>query len=451
MLTARAVHGDSSIANTSTFSASNVTQYIRDVSLRPVRHGGPSDIYMGRCSMSSGHIVKVALKVHRVAGTASAKLIRRLNREISVWQNVNHPCIHPFLGLYWGLSSSSLPAMVSPWCQNGDIMSYLAARERSGVDISSLKLDLLVNVLQGLQYLHGRNIVHADIKGANVLVSDDGVARLCDFGFSSMRAEHAPIISSDSSMKGTYRWMAPELFAHDRARHTKQSDIWASGCLFLEVQSGRVPYHTKYTDQAVIIALSNGELPIRPGNVSDPLWRLVQACCVTNPTARPSVDTVLQRMLLVRIGSGPEAGSSLSLDALSTAAVLTSVSRRVAARELLDMDEAAALLRISQNGSHAIQQRFGTTRSPVTPDPSLTALLRLCITKAWTSPVPSKSDETATLVRTAEAVMAVLVHFPAREKYLPSELQPLASLLSREDVGRRKSLISVFSSGASRF
>lgn len=68
-----------------------------------------------------------------------------------------------------------------------------------------------------------------------MLVSDEGVARICDFGFARMLAEHSTSYSEHTSMKGTVRWMAPELLSEDDARHTTHSDVWAFGCLCIEV------------------------------------------------------------------------------------------------------------------------------------------------------------------------------------------------------------------------
>ncbi|KZV88467.1 kinase-like protein, partial [Exidia glandulosa HHB12029] len=131
---------------------------------------------------------------------------------------------------------NELPAMVSPWHANGDINSYVK-QMRADPRIEEIKIRLLVEALSGLQYLHDNRIVHADIKGANVLVTDDGTACVCDFGISIMLEEHTTS-AQRTTMKGTCRWMAPELFADDAARHTVLSDVWAFGCLILEVRPG---------------------------------------------------------------------------------------------------------------------------------------------------------------------------------------------------------------------
>ncbi|KZV89786.1 kinase-like protein [Exidia glandulosa HHB12029] len=92
--------------------------------------------------------------------------------------------------------------------------------------------------------VHGRNIVHADIKGGNILVADDGTALVCDFGISVMLEEQSTS-TQRTSMKGTCRWMAPELFSDDAARHTLLSDLWALGCLIIEVSTSLATFVSK--------------------------------------------------------------------------------------------------------------------------------------------------------------------------------------------------------------
>lgn len=69
----------------------------------------------------------------------------------------------------------------------------------------------------------------------NVLVSDTGQARLSDFGFSSLLMTESASFSEHSSVKGTIRWMAPELLFVDPPPFTTHSDMWAVGCLIFEV------------------------------------------------------------------------------------------------------------------------------------------------------------------------------------------------------------------------
>ncbi|KZW01408.1 kinase-like protein, partial [Exidia glandulosa HHB12029] len=154
--------------------------------------------------------------------------------EISLWGRVSHRNLQRLLGVCY-VPTSPLPAMVSEWHANGDITSYLKSKAHDP-ELQEIKYRL---VSQYKYWLHENDIVHGDIKGANVLISNDGSARLSDFGFSMILTEYSRSRSQWSAAKGTIRWMAPEFFDEDDrvATHTRASDVWAIGCLIIEVCS----------------------------------------------------------------------------------------------------------------------------------------------------------------------------------------------------------------------
>ncbi|KZV86650.1 kinase-like protein, partial [Exidia glandulosa HHB12029] len=199
-------------------------------------------------------------------------------REISVWKRLSHPNVQEMCGLYYGLGP--LPALVSPWSNAGDINDYLS-KERCKPRGDEAQV--------GTCHVHDHSVVHGDIKGGNVLISDGGAARLSDFGLSNLLVRYSQSFTQDSVVKGTSRWMAPELFIEEEPRLTYASDMWAFGCLLIEVQSGRLPYYNKANDQQVIIALSKHELPARSPDIPDLLWSIVLDCCTIDPHGRPEI------------------------------------------------------------------------------------------------------------------------------------------------------------------
>jgi mitogen-activated protein kinase kinase kinase len=100
-------------------------------------------------------------------------------------------------------------------------------------------------ILCGLNYLHERDIIHRDIKGANVLVDNKGVIKISDFGISkkveanllSTAAVHHP---HRPSLQGSVYWMAPEVVR--QTSYTRKADIWSLGCLIVEMFTGSHPF-----------------------------------------------------------------------------------------------------------------------------------------------------------------------------------------------------------------
>ncbi|KAJ7255964.1 kinase-like domain-containing protein, partial [Mycena rebaudengoi] len=159
-------------------------------------------------------------------------------REAFIWRDLRHPYILPMIEI---VPDSFLPSfrMVSTWMENGTALSYLDDHRRANVD------RLLSEIAQGLEYLHSRNIVHGDLRGANILINDNWSACLADFGLTSLSEASAATHSSNRA--GTVRWMAPELLAPERFGHhkfsrTSASDIYAFGCVCLELDTGRPPF-----------------------------------------------------------------------------------------------------------------------------------------------------------------------------------------------------------------
>ncbi|KDQ14277.1 hypothetical protein BOTBODRAFT_110284, partial [Botryobasidium botryosum FD-172 SS1] len=162
----------------------------------------------------------------------------QLQREVNVWKNLHHPHVLQFIGLCT-LGPSTY--MVSPWMENGDILSYL----KLYTEVNPLKL--LLQAAKGLEYLHTfkPTVVHGDIKGvsafANIFVSKSGEATIADFGLSEMTTEgNLANNSTEFYMAGSRRWQAPELVRAEtklQAQRTTASDIFAFGLVAVEVST----------------------------------------------------------------------------------------------------------------------------------------------------------------------------------------------------------------------
>ncbi|KAJ8522893.1 hypothetical protein ONZ45_g600 [Pleurotus djamor] len=261
-------------------SPTDLTGSVVRQGLYPAAHGGFSDIWIG--SWETGG---------ETGGFQGPFTKKRLRRELCVWKPLQHANIVPLYGTVSGYGPYL--SMVSPWMDNGNLNSYL--QQHSTALTLAARFKLLCDISSGLQYLHQRNIIHGDLTGANVLISDDGRACLGDFGMSKIIAEFQGSSHMTTSIHTNLRWSAPEACGIDSDPSvTFFTDVYSFGSVMLQVLSGRIPYHYLKYEPQVLRCLVNHIRPQRPAeNVTDIYWGFIQRCWVDNPRARPGVSEIL--------------------------------------------------------------------------------------------------------------------------------------------------------------
>ncbi|XP_061350492.1 mitogen-activated protein kinase kinase kinase 1-like [Gastrolobium bilobum] len=159
-------------------------------------------------------------------------------------------------------------------------------------------------ILHGLKYLHDRNVVHRDIKCANILVHASGSVKLADFGLAK-----ATKLNDVKSCKGTAFWMAPEVVKGKNKGYGLPADIWSLGCTVLEMLSGKIPYSQLECMQA-LFRIGKGERPPIPDSLSKDARDLILQCLQVNPDDRPTAAELLNHPFIQRPIS-QSSGSSL--------------------------------------------------------------------------------------------------------------------------------------------
>ncbi|KAD4179420.1 hypothetical protein E3N88_28011 [Mikania micrantha] len=143
-------------------------------------------------------------------------------------------------------------------------------------------------ILSGLTYLHDRNVVHRDIKCANILVDVTGSVKLADFGLAKTTK-----LNDIKSCKGTPFWMAPEVVNNRKnTGYGPAADIWSLGCTVLEMLTSQVPYSHLEGMQA-LFRIGSGELPSIPKTLSVDARDFILACLQVNPNDRPTAAQLL--------------------------------------------------------------------------------------------------------------------------------------------------------------
>ncbi|KDQ11698.1 hypothetical protein BOTBODRAFT_449375 [Botryobasidium botryosum FD-172 SS1] len=244
---------------------------------------------------------KVALKCTRT--TELDRERKEMEREIKVWKGLQHPNILPFIGSVV-LDPELRTYLVSPWMDNGDALRFV--NETRHVDC----MKLLSQIADGLKYLHSQNpgVVHGDIKATNIFISDQGDARIGDFGLSHHLAQGITgNFSTAWTVAGNPRWQAPELLLGvgdlDEAvsRRTTYSDMFAFGRVMLELFTGAVPFAKNPNNMDVTLLVMRGINPDKPSTTEiilegfdESIWSMAKRCWKKEVSARPTAHEIFQ-------------------------------------------------------------------------------------------------------------------------------------------------------------
>lgn len=221
-------------------------------------------------------------KLHPIDGQVTPMQIEEFSKEVANLQALRHPRLVNFIGA--AFSSPNL-CIVTEFMPNGSLYELLHQRKQA---ISTTqRVSISTQIAEGVAFLHEQSppFVHRDLKSMNVVLDFLLNVKLCDFGLTqSMEKTH---ISRRDNEGGSPRYMAPELF-DCRGKITEKVDIWALGCLALEVVSGRMPHEECTSIQQVMTkTLVERQPPFRDlSGVAPELKYLVERCLEFEPQHR---------------------------------------------------------------------------------------------------------------------------------------------------------------------
>ncbi|RLN86437.1 hypothetical protein BBJ28_00010001 [Nothophytophthora sp. Chile5] len=208
-------------------------------------------------------------------------------REANTWFQLNHRNV---VKMYGGCHVGRL-VFVCEYASQGSLDSFSKADGRDPLVIWST----LLSAATGLRYLHDVGVVHGDLKGNNILIGKDGVAKLTDFGLSFFRKNVD--LEAEQGALGAYRWKSPECL--NRGVATFESDIFSFGMCIIEAVSGALPWGNGLVDIAVKYHVTKGELPQRLAVFEDEEWFLVQQMCCSDPKQRLNIVHVVVRLTTI--------------------------------------------------------------------------------------------------------------------------------------------------------
>ena len=194
---------------------------------------------------------------------------------------------HPNVVFFYATSTSEdATYIVTELVTNGSLYDYIHT-EKGELD-QPQSISWAKQIAYGMEHLHGHNIVHRDLKSGNVLISGDMEMKVCDFGTARAVVDKC----EQSTVRGTYRWMAPEIMKEDDAIIDKNCDVFSYGCVLYELFERKLPYHKEKNSVFLAMKVLDGLRPEFSEDTCIPpfLRDLMQACWEDDPQKRPPFE-----------------------------------------------------------------------------------------------------------------------------------------------------------------
>uniref|UniRef100_A0A8C9RED0 non-specific serine/threonine protein kinase n=1 Tax=Scleropages formosus TaxID=113540 RepID=A0A8C9RED0_SCLFO len=255
-----------------------------------VGNGTYGQVYKGR-HVKTGQLA--AIKVMDVTGDEEEEI----KQEINMLKKYSH---HRNIATYYGAFIKKNPPgiddqlwLVMEFCGAGSVTDLI--KNTKG---NSLKEEwtayICREILRGLTHLHQHKVIHRDIKGQNVLLTENAEVKLVDFGVS---AQLDRTVGRRNTFIGTPYWMAPEVIACDEnpdATYDFKSDLWSLGITAIEMAEGAPPLCDMHPMRALFLIPRNPAPRLKSKKWSKKFQSFIEACLVKNHGQRPSTEQLLK-------------------------------------------------------------------------------------------------------------------------------------------------------------
>ncbi|XP_054833346.1 serine/threonine-protein kinase 10 [Eublepharis macularius] len=240
-----------------------------------------------------------ALAAAKVIETKSEEELEDYMVEIDILATCNHPYIVKLLGAFY--YDSKLWIMIE-FCPGGAVDAIMLELDR-GLTEPQIQV-ICRQMLEGLNYLHSKKIIHRDLKAGNVLLTQDGDIKLADFGVS---AKNMKTLQRRDSFIGTPYWMAPEVVMCETMKDTPydyKADIWSLGITLIEMAQIEPPHH-ELNPMRVLLKIAKSDPPMLnyPSKWSSEFKDFLKTALDKNPETRPSAAQLLEHPFVSNVTS----------------------------------------------------------------------------------------------------------------------------------------------------
>eukprot|EP00127_Corallochytrium_limacisporum_P001913 Clim_evm68s88 gene=Clim_evmTU68s88 len=220
--------------------------------------------------------------------------IKSLVKEVAIMQDCRHDCVIKYFGSFF---QGEHLWIAMEYMGGGSVTDLMNLRKRT---LSEAELKLVVrDSLKGLEFLHSIGKIHRDIKAGNILLTDNGVAKLADFGVTAQITEE---VTKRNTLIGTPYWMAPEVV--QEVGYDTMADIWSLGITCIEMIEGMPPLANIHPMRALFMIPGRPAPGLQnPDEVSPDLVDFLKCCLKKKPSERQKCGKLLNHVFVKKISN----------------------------------------------------------------------------------------------------------------------------------------------------
>jgi uncharacterized protein (DUF342 family) len=260
--------------------------------IKEIGRGGMGVVYQALDQLNHRPVAVKELRLENLSSADAEEMIARFQREARTAGLLQHTGI---VSVYDFGQEGHEHYLIMELLEGKTLKDLLS----EGYAFSELELlDILVQICDALEFAHQQGVVHRDIKPDNILITPQSQVKIMDFGIARMNTtEHFTLQTQAGTMLGTLSYMSPEQL-QDSAMVDHRADIFSLGVMLYEIYTGRLPFEGESMGQTIMNILSQ---PLAPPQTH-------------NPSLRPELNTLIERMLHKRRGERYQHMSDVAAD-----------------------------------------------------------------------------------------------------------------------------------------
>jgi len=244
----------------------------------------------------------LALKSPRPDLSKNKEQIDNYKRECETWIDLG---LHPnVVTCYYVREINGLPRIFTEFISGGSLRDWIDSKklyQGSKENVLERIIDIAIQSAWGLNFAHSMNVIHQDVKPSNILVENNGIAKITDFGIARARKIHGSFGSSQETIFSAVGGMTPEYCSPEQANGrliSRKSDIWSWALSILEMFIGEITWASGVMAHDILNEyLKNGssfnEIPSIPNDLAE----LLASCFSINPQERPnSFEVIFEKL-----------------------------------------------------------------------------------------------------------------------------------------------------------